>query len=150
MLQYHILFKYYTILLDINECTAGTASCTQICRNTVGSYTCNCRSGYRLDGNGYTCNGKSFTEQTCLADSAYNSSYPQAIMQWHRNYLIVSDNIMQILMNVLKTVMAVLRHVLIRLEATPAPVTQAIAWQVIDMDVMVKTTNLTTNLTTNF
>lgn len=49
-------------------------------------------------------------------------------------------------MNVLKTVMAVLRHVLIRLEATPAPVAQAIAWQVIDMDVMVNTTNPTTNL----
>ena len=71
------------------------------------------------------------------------SSYPQAIMQWHR---IISDNIMQILMNVLKTVMAVLRRVLIQLEATPAPVAQAIAWQVIDVDVMVNTTNPTTNL----
>ena len=71
--HYHAaIAHYYTILLDINECTVGTASCTQICQNTVGSYTCNCRSGYRLDGNGYTCNGKSFTIQTCFADSADN------------------------------------------------------------------------------
>ena len=46
---------------------------------------------------------------------------------------------MQILMNVLKTVMAVLRHVLTQLAATLAPVVQASAWQVIDVDAMVNT-----------
>ena len=70
------------------------------------------------------------------------SSYPQGVMQLHR----ISDNTMQILMNVLKTAMSVLRHVLIHLEATPAPVAWAIAWQVIDMDVMVNTSNPTSHL----
>ena len=42
-------------------------------------------------------------------------------------------------MNVLKILTVVLRHVPIQLEATLAPVPQAIAWQVIDMDVMVNT-----------
>ena len=44
-------------------------------------------------------------------------------------------------MNVLKTVMAVLRHARTLLVATPVPVAQAIAWQGTDMDVMVNTLN---------
>ena len=55
----------------------------------------------------------------------------------------------QILMNVLKTVMVVLRHVLTQLAATLAPVVQASAWQVIDIDVMVNTLNSATNLLSN-
>ena len=57
--------KKYTLCLalhhfftsDINECDLGIDLCTQTCLNTIGSYTCSCRSGYRLDRDGYTCNG---------------------------------------------------------------------------------------------
>ena len=52
-------------------------------------------------------------------------------------------------MNVLKTVMNVLRRVIIQLAATLAPVVQASAWQVIDMDVKVNTLNSATNLLSN-
>ena len=40
---------------DIDECTAGTATCdaNAACANTAGSYTCTCNSGYT--GNGQTC-----------------------------------------------------------------------------------------------
>ena len=32
--------------------------CDQGCSNSVGNYTCSCVSGFRLDTNGKTCNGK--------------------------------------------------------------------------------------------
>ncbi len=37
---------------DINECTAGTSTCTanSTCENSDGSYTCPCSSGYSGDG----------------------------------------------------------------------------------------------------
>ena len=52
-------------------------------------------------------------------------------------------------MNVLKIVMDVLRRVLTQLAATLAPVVQASAWQVIDMDVKVNTLNSAINLPFN-
>ena len=42
---------------DINECTEGTSGCTQSCSNTLGSFQCGCNNGFRLSGNGRTCNG---------------------------------------------------------------------------------------------
>ena len=44
-------------LLDIDECALGTDTCSQICRDTDGSYRCECNSGYALDADGRTCNG---------------------------------------------------------------------------------------------
>lgn len=32
-------------------------SCSQICVNTDGSYECDCQRGYRLSGDGQTCEG---------------------------------------------------------------------------------------------
>ena len=43
---------------DINECTTGTDQCQQVCRNTIGSYMCDCNSGFVIDANGRTCDGK--------------------------------------------------------------------------------------------
>ena len=42
---------------DINECAIGTDACDAhaVCTNTIGSFTCTCRSGYR--GNGLACSG---------------------------------------------------------------------------------------------
>ena len=39
-------------VLDIDECTTGDNSCHEeaSCTNTVGSYDCRCRLGYRGDG----------------------------------------------------------------------------------------------------
>lgn len=36
-------------ILDIDECVGGTAGCPSqsTCMNTIGSFTCNCNSGYR-------------------------------------------------------------------------------------------------------
>ena len=44
-------------ILDIDECTEERHECEQICHNSVGSYACSCHIGYRLDGDGLSCNG---------------------------------------------------------------------------------------------
>lgn len=38
-------------LLDVDECEVGGYACPgdQICKNTLGSYTCNCAPGYVMD-----------------------------------------------------------------------------------------------------
>ena len=43
---------------DINECTSNNGYCGQVCTNSVGSYTCSCRSGYSLITDARTCAGK--------------------------------------------------------------------------------------------
>ena len=43
--------------LDIDECGLGTHQCAQNCSDTVGSYTCNCRTGYTLNADGQHCDG---------------------------------------------------------------------------------------------
>ena len=43
---------------DINECRNQIDECDQDCKNMVGSYVCSCSSGFILDLNGKSCNGK--------------------------------------------------------------------------------------------
>lgn len=45
-------------MIDINECAEGTDRCAQNCHNNVGSYTCSCNVGFRLNVNGYGCDGE--------------------------------------------------------------------------------------------
>ena len=56
-LQLHILYNHGHQTVDIDECAEETDNCAQLCNNTAGSYTCNCRTGYRLDSDGRSCNG---------------------------------------------------------------------------------------------
>ena len=44
--------------IDLNEC--AYADCEQECKNTVGSYYCYCNSGYTLNSNEESCDGKLF------------------------------------------------------------------------------------------
>ena len=44
--------------IDIDECVANTDGCSQVCNNNMGSFTCGCNLGYRLDTDGRTCIGK--------------------------------------------------------------------------------------------
>ena len=46
---------------DINECAEDTHNCAQECTNTIGSFTCDCNTGYRLASDGHSCNGNYHT-----------------------------------------------------------------------------------------
>ena len=43
--------------LDINECETSNGGCEHQCKNTNGSYTCECNKGFSLNGNGKSCSG---------------------------------------------------------------------------------------------
>lgn len=43
---------------DINECLANNGGCDHSCRNTVGSFECGCRKGYKLLTDERTCQGE--------------------------------------------------------------------------------------------
>ena len=44
-----VAFKFS---LDLNECSSNSDDChvNATCHNTVGSYTCSCKPGYKGDG----------------------------------------------------------------------------------------------------
>ena len=56
--EWNITVFYFTI--DINECDNNNGGCSQICSNTPsGSFTCSCNTGYALNPNGSSCDGRS-------------------------------------------------------------------------------------------
>ena len=73
-----MILSFMTI--DIDECSEGVSGCSQLCTNTIGSYTCTCRNGYQLGNDNHTCtdidecsvNNNGGCEQTC---SNTNGSY---------------------------------------------------------------------------
>ena len=42
---------------DIDECMEQIHQCTHTCQNTMGSYICNCKDGFRLQPNNRSCYG---------------------------------------------------------------------------------------------
>ena len=54
------MIKNYSLFhIDIDECSNDILNnCEQICRNTLGNYTCDCHSGYTLNDNQVTCKRK--------------------------------------------------------------------------------------------
>lgn len=50
----HFIFAMFS---DVDECTVGSHFCDDICQNTLGSFTCHCRTGYRLMADLKTCLG---------------------------------------------------------------------------------------------
>ena len=43
---------------DIDECTLDYHVCADNCHNSVGSYSCSCDAGYRLNSDGRNCDGE--------------------------------------------------------------------------------------------
>ena len=56
-----IIFIIHDMNLDVNECDITNGGCQHHCRNTNGSYLCQCNGGFFLDSNGKTCTGKFVT-----------------------------------------------------------------------------------------
>ena len=52
----NIFSGLYTIS-DVDECLISNGGCHHNCHNSVGSYTCSCNGGYRLNTDGHTCEG---------------------------------------------------------------------------------------------
>ena len=50
------IFPYFT---DVDECSEQSDSCSQVCINTIGSYTCSCNAGFSLDSDGRSCTPQS-------------------------------------------------------------------------------------------
>lgn len=46
-----------SLMIDIDECSENRDNCGQLCQNTLGSYSCSCRTGYRLASDGAGCDG---------------------------------------------------------------------------------------------
>ena len=57
-----VVLPYVSNNPDIDECNLwserGGRLCVGVCTNTPGSYTCGCPDGYRMLGDGRTCQGK--------------------------------------------------------------------------------------------
>ncbi len=49
--------RYSFPTADIDECAFQNGYCDHACVNTDGSYYCDCRDGYELSGDGFTCEG---------------------------------------------------------------------------------------------
>jgi len=60
--------------LDINECSTNNGGCDiqATCRNTIGSFTCECNNGYQ--GNGFNCTGN--------PDHSFFFSKKKKILNW--------------------------------------------------------------------
>jgi len=57
MIRINIYFVSY--LADTDECKDRRLnSCSQICKNTYRSYTCDCKPGYTMDSSNNNCHGK--------------------------------------------------------------------------------------------
>ena len=46
------------LIADVNECLVNNGNCEHRCVNTVGSYYCECNSGYMLESDKHNCKGK--------------------------------------------------------------------------------------------
>ena len=61
-LQILYAFLIASFFKDIDECTEGTSGCSQLCNDNDGSFTCDCRGGYRLQSDKKSCAGEYFDE----------------------------------------------------------------------------------------
>ncbi|XP_017705536.1 PREDICTED: signal peptide, CUB and EGF-like domain-containing protein 1 [Rhinopithecus bieti] len=52
--------------LDVDECQDNNGGCQQICVNTMGSYECQCHSGFFLSDNQHTCIHRSNEGMNCM------------------------------------------------------------------------------------
>ena len=53
-----VLYTFLELFVDINECEENNGGCPQLCKNTEGSFQCECDVGYMLTLDGKTCAGK--------------------------------------------------------------------------------------------
>ncbi len=74
-------------IVDVNECIIDNGGCAEICTNILGSFRCSCRTGYRLNVDGKSCDGK-------LTFYSFISSFKMAqitLRNWARGLKFLPD-----------------------------------------------------------
>ena len=56
-ISFSLHMKYF-YFLDVDECSEDSDGCEHTCINTPGSFVCDCNSGYFLNLDKKTCQGK--------------------------------------------------------------------------------------------
>lgn len=51
------VFKIIIGFTDIDECQSNNGGCDHFCKNTVGSFDCSCRKGFKLLTDERSCQG---------------------------------------------------------------------------------------------
>jgi len=62
----HTVLQLQFHIKDINECVEYNGGCQHVCKNTIGSYSCNCHTGYELGWDDHHCEGTSTLLATCI------------------------------------------------------------------------------------
>ena len=74
--------------IDADECMDGTSTCQETCTNTIGSYTCGCIQGFRLNSDGRTCYGMPILQLVLsILLFEYPNSYCQISMSVQREQI---------------------------------------------------------------
>ena len=97
------------MLIDIDECNEEISGCSQLCTNTIGSYTCACHNGYQLGNDNHTCtdidectNDNGGCEQTCTNTiGSFVCSCLDGYSLDHNNYNCTGTIILKILIPLL-------------------------------------------------
>ena len=61
----------FGIPVDIDECAEDDHVCAHNCHNSVGSHSCSCNAGYRLNPDGRNCDGEYRASDSCLICKEY-------------------------------------------------------------------------------
>lgn len=69
-----IIFIYYYFETDIDECLEKTSGCQQICKNTDGSFKCQCFTGFSLNSDTTTCSRTGTSWNLILRKPLYNEN----------------------------------------------------------------------------
>ena len=62
----YILHFVFSLCADLYECGTSNGGCSQMCKNTIGSFICSCREGFLLAGDGRTCDGRLDIIHPCI------------------------------------------------------------------------------------
>lgn len=65
---------FWFLFKDIDECRLNNGGCDHVCRNTVGSFECSCKKGYKLLTNERTCQGRYPLEMPEYISGLYEQS----------------------------------------------------------------------------
>lgn len=52
-----LFFANHFSVTDIDECQASNGGCDHFCKNTVGSFDCSCKKGFKLLTDEKSCQG---------------------------------------------------------------------------------------------